>query len=69
MDDLISRASEFLVKHGYWAGPVVGLLALQEILAIVGVLIPGTAILLSVGGLVGAAQDGSEGLSLLAPQP
>lgn len=54
MDDLISRTTEIIVAYGFWAGPLVGLLAFGESLAIVGVLIPGTAILLSVGGLMGA---------------
>jgi membrane protein DedA with SNARE-associated domain len=54
MDDLISRTTDLIVAYGFWAGPLVGLLAFGESLAIVGVLIPGTAILLSVGGLMGA---------------
>src|SRR5690606_24492868 len=40
--------------YGPWAGPLVGLLAFGESLAIAGVLIPGTAALLAVGGLAGA---------------
>jgi membrane protein DedA with SNARE-associated domain len=54
MDDLISRTTDLIVAYGFWAGPLVGLLAFGESLAIIGVLIPGTAILLSVGGLMGA---------------
>jgi membrane protein DedA with SNARE-associated domain len=54
MDDLVSRVTDFLVAYGFWAGPFVGALAFAESFAIVGVLIPGTAILLSVGGLLGA---------------
>jgi membrane protein DedA with SNARE-associated domain len=54
MEDLIAKATAFLATHGSWAGPLVGLLAFGESLAIVGLLIPGTAILLGVGGLVGA---------------
>lgn len=54
MDELISRGLAFLAAHGFWAGPVVGFLALGESLAFVGVLIPGTALLLGVGGLAGA---------------
>jgi membrane protein DedA with SNARE-associated domain len=53
MDDLISRTTDLIVAYGFWAGPLVGLLAFGESLAIIGVLIPGTAILLSVGGLMG----------------
>jgi membrane protein DedA with SNARE-associated domain len=61
MDDLVSKVSDFLVAYGFWAGPLVGAIAFGESLAIVGVLIPGTAILLSVGGMLGA--------ELVAPLP
>lgn len=54
MNDLISSATDLIAAYGFWAGPLIGLLAFGESLAIVGVLIPGTAILLSVGGLMGA---------------
>lgn len=54
MEDLIARAMSAVAAHGMWAGPIVGLVAFAESLAIVGVLIPGTAILLGVGGLIGA---------------
>ncbi|ARU15771.1 DedA family protein [Croceicoccus marinus] len=54
MDELISRALQYIAANSFWAGPVVGLLAFGESLAFVGVLIPGTALLLGVGGLVGA---------------
>lgn len=54
MDDLISTTTEFIATHRFWAGPIVGLLAFSESLAVVGIFIPGTAILLSVGGLIGA---------------
>jgi membrane protein DedA with SNARE-associated domain len=54
MDDLILEAGDLIVAYGFWAGPIVALLTFSESLAIVGVLIPGTAILLSVGGFLGA---------------
>lgn len=54
MDDWVSRTTDLLLAYGFWAGPLVGALALGESLAIVGILVPGTAILLSVGGLLGA---------------
>ena len=54
MDKLIASGLVFLAAHGFWAGPAVGFLALGESLAFVGVLIPGTALLLGVGGLAGA---------------
>lgn len=54
MDDVIATTTEFIATHRSWAGPIVGLLAFSESFAVIGILIPGTAILLSVGGLVGA---------------
>lgn len=54
MEELISRTTAVVAAYGAWAGPLVGLLAFGESLAIVGVLIPGTAALLAVGGLAGA---------------
>lgn len=53
MEELIARTTGFIGAHSLWAGPLIGLLAFGESLAIVGVLVPGTAILLGVGGLVG----------------
>lgn len=61
MEDLIARVTAVIVAHGFWAGPIVGLVAFSESLAIVGVLIPGTALLLAVGGLMGSG--------LVAPLP
>jgi membrane protein DedA with SNARE-associated domain len=43
-----------VAEHGIWAGPVVGLLSFGESLALVGLFIPATAVMLAVGGLVGA---------------
>lgn len=54
MDDLIPRATAFIAQHGIWAGPIVGLLAFGESLAVVGLLIPATAMMIAVGGLIGA---------------
>ncbi len=54
MDDLIPRATAFIAQHGIWAGPIVGLLAFGESLAVVGLLVPATAMMIAVGGLIGA---------------
>lgn len=54
MNDLIPRATAFIAQHGLWAGPIVGVLAFGESLAIVGLFIPATALMIAVGGLVGA---------------
>ena len=54
MDELIPRATAFIAQHGLWAGPIVGVLAFGESLAILGLFIPATALMIAVGGLVGA---------------
>lgn len=54
MDELILRATTFITTHGAWAGPVIGVLAFGESLAIVGLFIPATAMMLAVGGLMGS---------------
>jgi len=53
MDELVARATLFMSVHGAWAGPIVGLLSFGESLAIIGLFIPATAVMLAVGGLVG----------------
>lgn len=53
MEDLITRFGALITQHGAWAGPIVGLLAFGESLALVGLFIPATAVMISVGGLIG----------------
>lgn len=53
MEDFIARATAFVTVHGFWAGPIVGALAFGESLAIVGLFIPATAVMLAIGGLLG----------------
>lgn len=53
MEDLIPRATVFISQYGAWAGPIVGLLAFGESLALIGLLIPATALMIAVGGLMG----------------
>lgn len=54
MEEMISRATRFVAEHGMWAGPIVGLLSFGESLAVVGLFIPATAVMLAIGGLVGS---------------
>ncbi|WP_443478240.1 DedA family protein [Novosphingobium aerophilum] len=54
MEGLIDQASQFVSAHGMWAGPVVGILCFGESLAIVGLFVPATAVMLAIGGLIGA---------------
>ncbi|WCT72287.1 DedA family protein [Sphingomonas naphthae] len=54
LQDIIAHVADFIARHGIWAGPIVGVLAFGESLAIVGLLIPATTLMLAVGGLIGA---------------
>lgn len=53
VEELIARATALITEHGMWAAPIVGLLAFGESLAIVGLLIPATALMIATGGLLG----------------
>ncbi|WP_318012987.1 DedA family protein [Mesorhizobium sp. BR-1-1-10] len=54
MQSFIDQSVCFIENHQAWAGLVVGLLAFGESLVLVGILLPGTTVLIIVGGLVGA---------------
>lgn len=54
MEGVIAQAGTFVSAHGAWAGPIVGLLCFGESLAIVGLFVPATAVMLAIGGLIGA---------------
>lgn len=54
MEEVIAQAGAFVSAHGAWAGPIVGLLCFGESLAIVGLFVPATAVMLAIGGLIGA---------------
>lgn len=53
MEEAIAQVTAFITEHGAWAGPLVGVMAFGESLAVVGFLIPSTALLITVGGLIG----------------
>lgn len=53
MSDYVAAIVELTSTHRAWAGPIVGLLAFGESLAIVGLFIPAAALMFAVGGLVG----------------
>lgn len=53
MDDGISSISAFIVQHSGWAGPTILALTFGESLVIIGMLIPATALMIAVGGMVG----------------
>ena len=54
MDEIIAAISRFIVGHAFWAGPVLGLLTFGESLAVVGLFIPATTLMIAVGGLIGS---------------
>jgi membrane protein DedA with SNARE-associated domain len=54
VEELIPKITTLITQYGPWAGPIVGFLAFGESLAVIGVLIPATAVLFAVGGLMGA---------------
>ncbi|WP_229428466.1 DedA family protein [Microvirga pudoricolor] len=43
----------FITTHQAWAGPIMGAVAFGESLAFVGLLVPATALMLAVGGMIG----------------
>ncbi|PYE90090.1 DedA family protein [Phyllobacterium leguminum] len=54
MESLLGDLAHFISAHSAWAGPIVGLIAFGESLALIGMFIPATPIMLLIGGLVGA---------------
>lgn len=54
MDHLLEPAAEFVSRHRYWAGAVLGLITFLESLLIVGAFIPATGLIVVAGGLVAA---------------
>lgn len=54
MDGFIGDLGHFITANQVWAGPIVGAIAFGESLAVIGMLIPATPIMLAIGGLVGA---------------
>ncbi|GGB00846.1 hypothetical protein GCM10011491_31300 [Brucella endophytica] len=54
MESFLGDLGHFISAHGAWAGPIVGLIAFGESLAILGMFVPATPIMLLIGGLIGA---------------
>lgn len=54
MEGFVDQCVRLIETHQAWAGVVVGLLAFGESLILIGILLPGTTVLVIVGGLVGA---------------
>ena len=56
LTDLMQSTISLMQEHPAWAGPVVFLLAFCESFAFISLVVPATAILLAVGGLIAAAR-------------
>jgi membrane protein DedA with SNARE-associated domain len=54
VESLIDQLVHFIETHQAWAGPLIGLISFGESMVLVGILLPGTAVLVLAGGLVGA---------------
>jgi len=54
VESFVDQCVRLIETHQAWAGLVVGLLAFGESLILIGILLPGTTVLVIVGGLVGA---------------
>ena len=53
---MIHAIVQFITAHAHWAGPLVGLVALTEAIAVAGSFVPGSTILVAVGAAAGAAR-------------
>lgn len=53
MENFVDQCVGLIETHQAWAGLIVGLLAFGESLILIGILLPGTTVLVIVGGLVG----------------
>ena len=54
LDQAITELGVIITAHRAWAGPILGAVAFGESLAIVGLFVPATALMLAVGGLIGS---------------
>ncbi len=54
MGDLTSGLTTTIAAHGFWAGPIIGALSFGESMAVIGLFIPATTVMLAIGGLIGA---------------
>ncbi|PTS74428.1 DedA family protein [Sphingomonas sp. HMWF008] len=56
MDTILQSIADFIATHAILAGPVFGLFAFGESLAVLGVIIPATPVLFLVGTLLGSGK-------------
>lgn len=53
-ESFVQPLAEFVERHQFWAGAIVGGLAFLESLVLIGAFIPATALMLACGGLIAA---------------
>lgn len=58
MDNILQTTELLLREHQIWAAVIVGLICFGESLIVVGLIIPATALMMLIGGLVGAGVVG-----------
>ncbi|WP_062206574.1 DedA family protein [Aureimonas sp. AU12] len=58
MDAVLADIGQLIETHRAWAGPIVAAIAFAESLVLVGLLMPATALMLLLGGLVGSGVVG-----------
>lgn len=61
MEAFVTQVTQFITDNQAWAGPILFLLAFGESMAVVGLFVPCTALMLATGALVGGG--------MLAPMP
>ena len=54
MSEIFDQVLQWVALHPVWAGLVVFLVAMTESLAIVGVIVPGVAMMFGIGALIAA---------------
>ena len=54
MEALFADLAQILKQNQMWAAPIVGLISFGESLVLIGLLIPATAVMVVIGGLLGA---------------
>ena len=54
MTELFQHLLDWVALHPYWSGALVFLVSMAESLAIVGLVVPGVAIMFGIGAMIGA---------------
>ncbi|MGE0716229.1 MAG: DedA family protein [Alphaproteobacteria bacterium] len=54
MEAFATEVGHFIQANQAWAGPIMGLIVFGESLAVIGLLVPATALMILTGGLIGA---------------